>query len=321
MDADKIKSIATEVLTTEARALEAVRGQLDDHFVRACNALSECQGHIVLTGIGKSGHIAGKIAATLSSTGNPAIYMHPADANHGDIGMLRDGDALVLLSYSGEADEIKSLLPAIKHLDVKIIAITGARESTLGRAADVCIQAEIDKEACPLGLAPTTSTTVMLAIGDCLAAVLLADRGFSNKDFAQTHPGGTLGRRLLLKLSDVMRHGDDVPLVNTDTTIADALFEISNKQLGMTLVTDGEENVVGIFTDGDLRRVINKGVDLSAPVKQVMNAEFHRLLDTELASDALHDMEERKINSAPVFDAQGRLVGALNLHDLLRAGI
>lgn len=322
MDAEKIKSTATEVLKIEANALEGAVASIDDNFVRACEMLSQCKGHIVLTGIGKSGHIAGKIAATLSSTGNPAIYMHPGEANHGDLGVLRSGDILLALSHSGETTEIKSLLPAIRNLGVQIIAITGAPDSHLACSADVCISAKIDKEACPLGLAPTASTTVMLAIGDCLSAVLLADRGFSNEDFAQTHPGGKLGRRLLLHLSDIMRHGDDIPIVSPDTAIADALFEMSRKQLGMTLIGDKDKQVLGIFTDGDLRRAINDGTDFhKTKISDIMNKKFLGVHDTDLASDTLLYMEKNKINSAPVFDENNKLVGALSLHDLLRSGI
>lgn len=321
MQEEKIKRIVGEVLSTEARALEALRERIDERFIRACELLAGCDGHIVLTGIGKSGHIAGKIAATLSSTGNPAIYLHPAEANHGDLGVLRGGDILVALSYSGETDEIKSLLPATGRLGVEIVAVTGDCDSTLGRAAEVCIDVHIDKEACPLGLAPTTSTTVMLAVGDCLSAVLLAERGFSNEDFAQRHPGGQLGRRLLVRLGDVMRRGDEIPMVSEDTTLLDALCEMSGKRLGMTLI-GGDGGVAGIFTDGDLRRAINNKTDpRTTTVGEVMNRDFHKFEESELATDALEFMEEKKINSAPVFDAEGRLAGVLNLHDLLRAGV
>ena len=321
MQNEKVKRLADEVLATEARALESLRTRLDERFVQACELLAECGGHIVLTGIGKSGHVARKIAATLSSTGNPAIYMHPAEANHGDLGVLRDGDILVALSYSGETEEIKSLLPAFKRLGARIIAVTGDCGSSLGRAADVCLDVSVDKEACPLELAPTASTTAMLAVGDCLSAVLLTERGFSNEDFAKRHPGGQLGRRLLVHLGDVMRRGDEVPMVPESMALIDALYEMSSKRLGMTLVGEGD-HVAGVFTDGDLRRAINNDVELrTTPVGEVMNRDYQSFTESELASDALERMEEKKINSAPVFDAAGRLVGALNLHDLLRAGV
>lgn len=321
MNADKVKQSALDVLNTESRAILSLRDHIDDRFFKAYELMRSCRGHLVLTGIGKSGHIARKIAATLSSIGNPSLYMHPADANHGDLGVLREHDVLLALSYSGESDEINLLLPALKRLQIKLIVMTGALDSKLARAADACICVKVGREACPLGLAPTASTTAMLAMGDALAAALLTDSGFSDKDFAYTHPAGQLGRRLLLRLGDVMRCGEDIPVVCPDTPIIDALYEMSGKGLGMTLICENAKPL-GIFTDGDLRRAVNNKTDLhTTPINKVMSRNFESLHIDDMAADALPLMENKKINSAPVLDDEGRLVGALNLHDLLRAGI
>jgi len=276
----------------------------------------------VVTGMGKSGHIARKIAATLASAGTPAFYLHPGEASHGDLGMLTRGDVVLALSNSGETDEIITILPLIKRLGVPLISLTGNEASRIARDADVNIDVSVEKEACPLGLAPTASTTAALAMGDALALALLAARGFSAEDFARSHPAGRLGRRLLLHLSDVMHTGEGVPRVSLQTPLAEALVEMTGKRLGMTAVTDDEGRLLGVFTDGDLRRTLDTRADLHAlGIGDVMTVDCVTVPPEMLAAEALNVMQTRKINALLVVDADRRVVGALNIHDLLRAGV
>ena len=319
---DKLAKLAIAVLDTEARAISDLRERIDEDFHRACRLLGECAGRIIVTGIGKSGHIANKITSTLASTGSAAFYVHPAEAGHGDLGMIGDGDVILALSHSGETDEINALLPALKRLRTPLIALTGNCDSTLGRAADVCLNTAVREEACPLGLAPTASTAAALAMGDALAVALMSDAGFTAEDFARSHPGGHLGRRLLLRVGDLMRTGDALPKVAPGTPLTDALYEMSRKGLGMTLVVDAAGAVRGLFTDGDLRRALDDGIDVaSAVIDDVMTREFHSIGGDRLAVEALNLMETKLINSMPVLDERRALIGALNVHDLLRAGL
>lgn len=310
------------VLETEAAALTALLPRIDAEFARACRLLLDCQARVVVIGMGKSGHVAGKLAATLASTGTPAFFVHPGEASHGDLGMITADDVVIALSNSGETDEINQLLPLIKRLGIELVAITGNPASTLARAASVHLDVSVDREACPLGLAPTASTTASLAMGDALAIALLDARGFTSEDFARSHPGGRLGRRLLLRITDLMHAGDATPQVSPDTPLAGALLEMTRKGLGMTAVVDAEERVIGIFTDGDLRRALDEGVDVhDTPIEAVMTANPRLAAQDQLAAEALALMEQHSINALLVTDADGRLTGALNMHDLLRAGV
>jgi len=310
------------VLATEAEAVAALEHRLGPEFAEACRLLLACQGRIVVTGMGKSGHIGGKIAATLASTGSPAFFLHPAEAGHGDIGMITAGDVVLALSNSGETDELLTILPVIKRLDVPLIAMTGVRGSTLARHASVVLDVSVPAEACSLNLAPTASTTATLAMGDALAVAMLEARGFTEDDFARSHPGGTLGRRLLLHVEDVMRSGDHVPAVELATSLSEGLLEMSRKGLGMTTVVDAGRRMIGIFTDGDLRRVLDRQVDVhTTTMREVMTANPKVARPRMLAAEAVHLMEEHRITSLPVVDDDGRLIGALNVHDLLRAGV
>ncbi len=310
------------VIETEAKAVDALQERIDGQFANACRLLLACQGRVVVTGMGKSGHIAGKLAATLASTGTPAFYVHPGEASHGDLGMITPGDTLVALSNSGETDEINQLLPLIKRRDIPLIALTGRSESTLAAAADVHLNIGVDAEACPLGLAPTASTTAALAMGDALAIALLDARGFTAEDFALSHPGGRLGRRLLLRIDDLMHVGAAIPQVDASTPVAEALLEMTRKGLGMTAVVDEAQRVIGVFTDGDLRRALDKAVDVhTTAVDAVMTASPRCIESGLLAAEALAIMERYSINALLVTDQQQRVVGALNMHDLLRAGV
>ncbi len=314
--------LGAAVIDTEARAVAALASRITDDFVGACRYLFECQGRIVVLGMGKSGHIGGKIAATLASTGSPAFFVHPGEASHGDLGMITAKDVVLALSNSGETDEINSILPLIKRLGVPLIAMTGNPDSTLARAGDVNIDVSVAQEACPLGLAPTASTTAALAMGDALAIALLEARGFTAEDFAHSHPGGRLGRRLLLLIRDIMHAGGDAPSVGEAAKVSEALLEMTKKGLGMTTVIDSERCVVGIFTDGDLRRILDRQVDVHATtVGEVMTRTYKSVHPDMLAAEALHIMEENRINALPVVDEHRRLIGALNMHDLLRAGV
>jgi arabinose-5-phosphate isomerase len=312
------------VLATEAEAVAALEGRLDEAFAKACALLLACEGRIVVTGMGKSGHVGSKIAATLASTGSPAFFVHPAEAIHGDLGMITAKDVVLALSNSGETSELLTILPLIKRLDVPLIALTGNEASTLSRYARVTLDVSVPAEACPLNLAPTASTTAALAMGDALAIAVLEARGFTEEDFARSHPGGSLGRRLLLHVEDVMRKGDDLPRVGPDTLLSEGLIEMSRKGLGMTTIVDTEDHVLGVFTDGDLRRALDHQVDVhKTRMREVMTAGGKVADPRMLAAEAVHLMETYRITSLPVVsgDAERRLVGALNVHDLLRAGV
>jgi arabinose-5-phosphate isomerase len=312
----------SRVLAAESEAVAALEGRLDAEFARACRLLLACEGRIVVTGMGKSGHIGNKIAATLASTGSPAFFVHPAEAVHGDIGMITAKDVVLALSNSGETDELLTILPVIKRLDVPMIALTGKTASTLARYADVTLDVSVPAEACPLNLAPTTSTTAMLAMGDALAVAVLEARGFTEEDFARSHPGGALGRRLLLHVEDVMRRGDELPAVGPDTPLSQGLLEMSRKGLGMTTVVDPSHRVLGVFTDGDLRRALDGPLDVHAmKMRDVMTQGCKVAKPRMLAAEAVHLMETFRITALPVVDDDGVLVGALNVHDLLRAGV
>ena len=312
------------VLATEAAAVAALEHRLDENFARACALLLACEGRIVVTGMGKSGHVASKIAATLASTGSPAFFVHPGEAIHGDLGMITFKDVVLALSNSGETAELVTILPVIKRLGVPLIALTGKDASTLSRHATVTLDVSVPAEACPLNLAPTTSTTAALAMGDALAISVLEARGFTQEDFARSHPGGTLGRRLLLHVEDVMRKGDELPRVGPETLLSEGLLEMSRKGLGMTTIVDAEDHVLGVFTDGDLRRALDREVDVHGTrMREVMTAGGKVAEPRMLAAEAVHLMETHRITSLPVItaDAERKLVGALNVHDLLRAGV
>ena len=310
-------ALARDVLDIEADAVRALRDQLDGDFVQAVALLLGCRGRVVVSGIGKSGHIARKIAATLASTGTPAFFVHPAEASHGDLGMVTADDVFIGISYSGESEELVAILPLVKRIGAKLIAITGRAESSLGTLADVNLNAAVSKEACPLNLAPTASTTAALALGDALAVAVLDARGFGSEDFARSHPGGALGRRLLTHVRDVMRSGDDIPRVGLDATLSDALFQITAKRLGMTAVVGPDGRVAGIFTDGDLRRVLARDGDFrTLPIVDVMTREPRTIGPDHLAVEAVELMERHRINQMLVVDADGALIGALNMHDL-----
>jgi arabinose-5-phosphate isomerase len=309
-------------LQVEARAVDILPARIGAPFVHACRLCLECTGRVVVTGMGKSGHVAGKIAATLASTGTPAFFMPPAEAGHGDLGMITRADLLLALSNSGETPELVLLLPHLKRLGVPLVVLSGKPDSTLGRAATVALDVSVPEEACPLNLAPTASTTATLAMGDALAVAVLEARGFTAQDFARSHPGGSLGRKLLLHVEDLMRAGDAVPRIAPDALLSAGLLEMSSKGLGMTVVVDGDDRILGVFTDGDLRRTLDRQLDVHATrMREVMNAPGKRIGPKELAAEAVHLMEVHRITALPVADADGRLVGALNVHDLLRAGV
>jgi arabinose-5-phosphate isomerase len=322
VDPATLLQLARDVLDTEAEAIRRLTPRLAEPFVTACRLLLQCRGRVVVLGMGKSGHIGGKIAATLASTGTPAFFVHPGEASHGDLGMITPQDVVLALSNSGETAEILLILPMIRRLGVPLIAITGEPRSTLAREADVNLDASVEREACPLGLAPTASTTAALALGDALAVALLHTRGFSREDFSRSHPGGKLGRRLLLHVADVMVKGDRVPAVRQDASLGQALLEISRKGLGMTAVVDDAGRAVGIFTDGDLRRVLERVDNVrSVGIAEVMTPGGVRIRPDVLAAEAAQLMEQRRINALLVEDADGRLIGALNMHTLLDAGV
>lgn len=317
-----IQRLGIEVISIEAAAIKALADRIDDQFIQACNLMLHCQGRIVVTGMGKSGHIAKKIAATLASTGTPAFFVHPAEASHGDLGMVITNDVVLALSNSGETNEVLTILPIIKRLGVPLIAITGKPASTLAKQASVHIDVSVEKEACPLGLAPTSSTTAALVMGDALAVSLLDARGFSKDDFARSHPAGRLGKRLLLKVIDVMHCGADTPVVFESAMISAALIEMTEKKLGMTAVVDCQNRVKGIFTDGDLRRMLEKEFDVhNTPVTAVMTGNCMTISQDILAAEAVNMMESKKINALLVVDDENRLIGAFNMHDLLKSGV
>jgi arabinose-5-phosphate isomerase len=321
-DAARALQLARETLEIESAALLGLRARLGDSFARAVQAMLDVRGRVVVMGMGKSGHVGRKIAATLASTGTPAMFVHPAEASHGDLGMIKPVDLVLAISNGGESDEITAILPVLKRLSVPVVAMTGRDSSTLGRHADIVLDSGVEKEACPLNLAPTASTTAQLALGDALAVALLDARGFRPEDFARSHPGGALGRKLLTHLADVMRTGDAVPRVSGDAGFTQLMREMSSKGLGASAVVDGAGRPMGIFTDGDLRRLIEKGVDLrQAKAREVMHAGPRTIRDDALAAEAVQLMEQYSITSVLVVDAAGVLVGAINSNDLMRAKV
>jgi len=313
---------ARQVLETEAAAVGALAPRLDQRFTDGCRLLLACQGRVVVMGIGKSGHVAGKIAATLASTGTPAFYVHPGEASHGDMGMITGEDVVLAISNSGETVELLTLLPLIKRLGVKLVTLTGNAQSTLAQAADVNLDVSVAQEACPLNLAPTASTTAALAMGDALAVALLSARGFTQEDFARSHPGGSLGRRLLLRVEDIMHTGAAVPSVPQGALLSAALMEMSRKGLGMTVIVDMQRHVAGVFTDGDLRRALDKEINVHrAKIDEVMTRHCTTVRAGMLAGEAIRIMNEKRITALPVVDADNLLIGALHMHDLVRAGV
>jgi len=322
MNQQVIQQLGKTVIETEAAMLTALLPRVGESFAAACQAILGCRGRVVVIGMGKSGHIGGKIAATLASTGTPAFFVHPAEAGHGDIGMILQQDVVLLLSNSGETDEVNAILPPLKRLGSTLIAMCGNPQSTLARHADVHIDVSVEKEACPLGLAPTCSTTAALAMGDALAVALLQSRGFTREDFARSHPAGRLGRKLLLHISEVMHSGDEIPRVTEQSTISQAIVEISRKRLGMSAIVDATGRVTGVYTDGDLRRTLDAGMDPhTTPITRVMTPGGKRISPDALAVEAVQMMQVHAIQGLLVVDSEERLVGALNFQDLLRAGV
>jgi arabinose-5-phosphate isomerase len=322
VDRRRLISRAVEVLRIEAAAVAALPARIGEDFASACELILACRGRVVVSGIGKSGHVGRKIAATLASTGTPSFFVHPAEASHGDIGMITPDDVLLALSYSGNTDELLAIVPLIKRRGARLIAMTGSAQSALAELADVHLDAGVEREACPLNLAPTASTTVALALGDALAVALLDARGFGPEDFASSHPGGALGRRLLTHVSDVMRTGDAVPRVSADASLTAAVIEITRKRMGMTAIVDEGDLVLGIFTDGELRRLLELEEDIRAlSVERTMTRAPVTIGPHALAVEAVRCMEDRRISQLLVVDESRRLVGALHIHDLLAAKV
>jgi len=322
MDSIAVKSLARAVVKTEAAAVASLESRIDDSFVAACEMILDCKGRIVVLGMGKSGHIAGKIAATLASTGTPAFFVHPAEASHGDLGMITADDVVLVLSNSGETDEVKQIIPILKRLGVKMIAMTGKPDSSLATHADFHLNVEVATEACPLGLAPTSSTTAALVMGDALAVSLLESRGFTAEDFARSHPAGQLGRRLLVHISDIMHSGDEMPVVAATASLSDAIIEMTHKRLGMVAITSDDMQVLGIYTDGDLRRTLEQTFNPdNTPISAVMTRGGKSISPTALAVEAVELLQKHKVQGLLVIDESGRLQGVLNFHDLLQAGV
>ncbi|WP_333896129.1 KpsF/GutQ family sugar-phosphate isomerase [Mixta calida] len=316
-----ILDAARETIETELREASRLTERLDEDFRQACERIHACSGKVIVSGIGKSGHIGRKIAATLASTGTPAFYVHPAEALHGDLGMIAAGDTVILISYSGYAAEFRRMVPLLKALPVVIVAFTGNPASPLGEAADHCINIHVNKEACPLGLAPTSSAVNTLIMGDAMAIALMRARNFSEQDYARTHPAGSLGTRLLCRVGDTMRTEAKIPLVSQSATVHDALFELTRTGLGLVAITNEDRRLSGIFTDGDLRRWLLKGGTLSAPVQEAMTSPGFTLSAGQYAAEALALFQERKISAAPVVSETGEVNGAINAHDIRDAGI
>ncbi len=322
MDKAALKQSALRTIQLEQHAVENLASRIDEDFFTACELILSCQGRVIVMGIGKSGHIANKIAATLASTGTPAHFVHPAEASHGDIGMVTDRDVVIAISNSGKTAEIEAILPILKRKGVALIALTGNPDSLLARQADASLNASVEQEACPLGLAPTTSTTAALVMGDALAMALLEARGFTAEDFAFSHPGGNLGRRLLLMVNDVMHTGKAIPGVSEDTSVKDSLLEMSAKKLGMTTITDSTGKVVGVFTDGDLRRFLDSSRDMQkTPIRDVMTSTFKSISGAALASEAAKLMQDNEIYTLVVTDANDEFCGIITMHDLLKANV
>ncbi len=318
----KALDLGRQVLDIEAAAVQALSSRLDESFLHALDLILNCEGRVIVSGMGKSGHIARKIAATMSSTGTPAYFVHPAEASHGDLGMVASSDVFIALSNSGESQELMTIVPIIKRQGAKLISMTGNPSSSLAKVADVHLNAGVDREACPMNLAPTASTTASLALGDALAVALLDAKGFNEENFARSHPGGSLGRRLLTRVGDVMRTGDRMPMVREDAMLSDALIEMSRKGVGMTAIVDGENVVKGIYTDGDLRRTLEKNLDFrGTPVSSVMSKNPRCIGEESLAAEAVQVMEQHSINQMLVTDDRHRLIGVLNMHDLLHAKV
>ncbi|MGY8791791.1 MAG: KpsF/GutQ family sugar-phosphate isomerase [Pseudomonadales bacterium] len=322
MDKSALKNSAIRTIELERTAVENLSARINDEFVSACELILQCQGRVIVMGIGKSGHIANKIAATLASTGTPAHFVHAAEASHGDIGMVTDRDVVIAISNSGTTPELETILPVLKRKAVPLIALTGNPVSLLAKEANANLDASVEQEACPLGLAPTTSTTAALVLGDALAMALLDARGFTTEDFAFSHPGGNLGRRLLLKVSDIMHTGDAIPKVSEETSVRDSLLEISTKKLGMTTITNQANEVCGIFTDGDLRRLLDEGRDIhETSIKEVMTTTFKSITPNVLASEAAKIMQDNEIYTLVVMDDASAFSGIVVMHDLLKANV
>jgi arabinose-5-phosphate isomerase len=322
MDKSALQQSALRTIALEQSAVSSLSDRIDDGFIEACRLILDCEGRVIVMGIGKSGHIANKIAATLASTGTPAHFVHAAEASHGDIGMVTDRDIVIAISNSGTTSEIESILPVLKRKGITIISMTGNPESILAKEATANLDTSVEQEACPLGLAPTTSTTAALVMGDALAMALLEARGFTAEDFAFSHPGGNLGRRLLLKVSDIMHDGDEIPRVDENTSVRDSLLEISAKKLGMTTVTSADGTVLGIFTDGDLRRFLDDNRDIqNTPISTVMTASFKSITANALASEAAKIMQDNEIYTLVVKDEQDAFCGIITMHDLLKANV
>ena len=323
LSAEALIASGRQVVEIERAAIDALLARVDQHFVAACRLMFACSGRVVCSGMGKSGHIARKIAATLASTGTPAFYVHPGEASHGDLGMITDADVVIAVSNSGETDELLTILPVLRRQGNPLIAMTGRPESTLARLADVHLEVSVPAEACPLGLAPTSSTTAALVMGDALAVALLEARGFTSEDFARSHPAGSLGRRLLLHIGDVMHAGEQVPRVRETALLSEAVVEMSRKRLGMTAGVAADNRLLGVYTDGDLRRAMDDpSFDLrGTPVARAMDHQPKSITAEKLAVEAARLMEEHKISALVVVDAEQRVVGALNIHDLLRARV
>lgn len=322
IDKEKLRTLAKAVIDTEIEAIQALHERINEDFMRACEFMLNCKGRVVVIGMGKSGHIGSKLAATLASTGTPAFFVHPGEASHGDLGMITNKDVVLALSNSGETSEILTILPLIKRLGIPFIAMTGRPESTLATCATAHIDVSVAREACPLGLAPTSSTTAALVMGDALAVALLETRGFTAEDFARSHPGGLLGRRLLLRVSDIMHTGDAIPEINEHALISEALIEMTNKGLGMTAVVDEKQRILGVFTDGDLRRVLSQEINIhTEKLAAFMTRQCKTGTAEMLAAEALELMQRFKINALLIVDKEQRLCGAINMHDLLRAGV
>lgn len=322
MDIEKICTLGRAVIETEAEMISALISRIDETFAAACLHLHNCTGRIAVMGVGKSGHIGKKIAATFASTGSPAFFIHPSEAKHGDIGMLTQQDVLLALSNSGESEEIIAILPVIKRLGIPLISLTGRPESTLAKSATININVAVEKEACPLGLAPTSSTTAALVMGDALAMALLEKRGFTEDDFALSHPGGTLGKRLLLKVDDIMHQDKDMPITQQNASLKDALVEMTRKKLGITTIVNQQGELLGIFTDGDVRRTLDRQMDIHQTViTDVMTKNPKTILQGKLAAEALNLMEQHQITALVVTDTQHKPVGIVHIHDILRAGV